>query len=207
VLAFVRSPLEWQVSNFNQHFKRNSLINLSDEYLWSLLGYKSLNNVVNVLEELAICEDVSLRVIRYDPTGGKLLTMLSGLLGVDPQKFQLPAFPRANRSHSYSELYVLQQLRLSGVENTELTSLSLQWMSELPDLKVEPFYPSLAFQQAYWSYNETVLDRLNGFLPDDEQFSPQFYTPFEPPEQLEFAPVQLDVLLRFLSERSLKLEI
>lgn len=203
-LVFVRSPMEQMASLMNQYCKRRAKLDLSDE-LFEHLGKKQLmESLDTILENLNKQEYVECKVIRYDASGKQLLPMLSSLLGVDQEKFVLPDFARANRSLSYEEIYCLHQLRSSGFEIEQLDKLSRAWMAAIPDLEVKQMYPSVDFQRNFWKRNEQSLQRMNKWLPEDQRFSPQYYEPFTPPTKLELSPVQLDLLVQFLSEHSVR---
>lgn len=203
-LVFVRSPMEFLASMVNQFCKRRSIIAFSDELFEDREKKQILGRLGAIIENLNKRENVECKVIRYEASGKQLIPMLSSLLGVDQEKFVLPDFPRANRSLSYEEIYCLHQLRLSGFENEQLDYLSRSWMAALPDLKVKPIYPSADFQRSFWKRNEQSIQRINSWLPEDQRFSPQYYEPFTPPTKLELSPKQLDLLVQFLSEHSVR---
>jgi hypothetical protein len=201
-LVFVRSPLENLSSQINQYCKLYATLDISEERFKALEEKDMFGNLDSILSSLNRYENIELNIVRYDATGKQLIPLLSSLLGVDQKNFILPAFPRANRSHSYEELHCLNQLRISGFDQDQLGNLSRAWMAALPDLEVKPLYPSLDFQRGFWERNERTIQRINKWLPAAKQFTPEYYEPFTPPTQPELSTVQQDILNQFLSEYS-----
>ena len=200
-LLLIRSPVERIVSILNQVIKTGFIESLPDNNVYSFLTKeRSFKKVSQFLDFISLHPFCKLTLLNYDVIKDDMITPLTNWLQLPEGSLKTPEVSRINRSLSYEELYALTCIQ--GPARAQIPSIGFNWLRELPELRVKKMYPSKEIQEMIWRENEPYLERINAFLPVEQQLHKKIIPEFTPPEKLVFEPKQLDILIHFLTQHT-----
>lgn len=87
-------------------------------------------------------------ILNYNHIKEDYTPYLNNWLGLASNSLKNPELAKINRSISFEESYCLS--KITDVLNKEIGDISFQWISKIPDIKVDKEYPSEEVQLAIW---------------------------------------------------------
>ncbi|WP_127902269.1 hypothetical protein [Solirhodobacter olei] len=166
-LLFVRDPVDFAVSAYQQEVKRHGYTGSVDAYLES---NDYISGLATTLGQLSRYPGLRLTVYNYSRRKHELLFLFENWLGIEPSFLTRPKHPVVNRSLTERELRVQRAMnRLLGQSG----NLFADWVCQLfPNRAAAHLRPCAAVERAFWERNRNALDRVNGLLPPEARFVP-----------------------------------
>ncbi len=197
-LLLFRDPVERVVSQVNHKIKVSQLETIPDfEYYKTLALEGCFQLVLDLIEFLQSYPACKVTLLNYEAVKEDMITPLTKWLDLPAGTLKTPELSRINRSLSYEEIFAL--IKIKGAARSVVPAIGFQWMTKLPHVKAEKLYPSVSVQEMIWEMNAPYLDKINSFLPQQQQLNKKIYPAFTPPEKLTFLPEQLDILIQSLA--------
>lgn len=163
VLLFVREPLDFAVSAYQQMVKRHGHVGPLRDYVMA----------TDHLDKLAVCLDVlgatpglKPEIRNYSKWKSTVVEIVEAWLEIPQGCLQRPARRRVNRGLSPGELAIQRGLnRLLGPSG----NLFADWVTQcLPDRRIAPVRPTPEVRHAFFTKFGAQIARINALLPPAE---------------------------------------
>ncbi len=207
ILLFIRNPVSFAVSVWQQKIKRHgdhhiSLENFNENE--ADLRYEIFSLVEQFMEKIKKCELISLTVLNYSNCKDNLINYLASWLKVPVEILTIPSGKRVNRSMTYAELMLQKELnRILGQSGHLLSDPLCEKLTEIePDIII----PQLSVQKEMWAKIQPIVERLNRILPVEHRYQCDIQTPLPVPEQLCFSHEQVKVIAENLGNEIKRLQ-
>jgi len=142
VLLFIRNPLEYVASSYQQSVKSEGYAGAIDDVALEMGMPQMVYRFLEAVQEL---EKLEVSIRNYSVVKDSLVATVAQWLGIEAAILTPPTVPRVNRSLSAGELYL--QRELNAVLGSDAKALALALCDELPYVKSEEMHPSLAVQE------------------------------------------------------------
>lgn len=202
IILFIRNPLEYLLSSYNQLVKRHGYTSSLNHFAEHDTSYSILYNFLEYMRR----NSVDFVVRNYSYHKSEIVSTFMTALGRDdifPQ-LNFDKNKRINRSLCASEVALQIQF------NKYFGNLGGEWLgdplcNELPNLDLEPAKLS---EQSYerWLQNQAnYFDLINEIVPDTESLQLQDIEPSSQSDYFQFTQDQLEILARVSARRYLKI--
>lgn len=200
VLFFVRDPVAFAVSIWNQMVKNNGMYDTLDERVMNptfmFYNYKTSEDV---LEHLSNNEAFELTALNYSRCSDKLFDVVTDWLGVNGASLTKPEAARINRSLTAAELKL--QLAMNKILGGDAKIVSRALTENLTDIRPEKMVPSPDAQQMLWDRVEPMVIHANRYLSPGHEivFDRQEPQPLTS-DQFTFSAIQLEIIGKVVAE-------
>ena len=200
VLFFVRNPVTYMVSVWQQYIKYNGNHETLEEKILSpdtmLMSYQMARHV---LENLSNNEPFHLTALNYSNCADRLIDVTAEWLGVPADRLSIPDALLINRSLTRAELTL--QMAMNRVLGSDANFLARTLTETLTDIRPEKIIPSLMAQQTLWDRVAPLVQQANHHLPPGHEiiFDRQEPEPIGS-DQFTFSAAQLELIGKVLAE-------
>ncbi|WP_108682482.1 hypothetical protein [Methyloceanibacter sp. wino2] len=196
VLMFIRDPISFVCSGYQQSVKRSGLTKSLPEFLNDSEYPKRVNKVIDILQTFV---SIDLTISNYS-SGSSPISVVEDWLGVPLGSLLAPPIANVNRSLTYGELEIQRQLNLHGGAMAGL--LADAFCELVPDVQPDSIRPPLSEQEQFWDRMAPEISKLNARVEPSEQYvrDRDVLRATQPPTQVySFSKEQLAVIVRILA--------
>lgn len=200
VLFFVRDPVAYAASVWQQFVKYNGLYETLDERIMhSTFMIKNYKTSEDILEHLSNNEAFDLTALNYSRCTDKLFDIVTDWLGVSGASLTKPEAERINRSLTTAELTL--QLAMNRILGGDAKIVAKALTETLTDIRPEKMIPSPEAQQILWNRVEPMVIHANRYLPHGHEiiFDRQETSP-PASDQFKFSGAQLEIIGKVVAE-------
>jgi hypothetical protein len=195
VLLFIRDPVGYAVSHWQQVVKENTLHRLSLEAYFSIVN--TLEGVKAIVDQMNSSKGVALTVLNYSRCKDRLLEEVAAWLDVPTETLVVPAVTRVNRSMTPSELLLVQHLE-RYIPAPIPSHIARDLCTYLPNVKTPKLLPSLVVQEALWARLLPVITHINAHIPQEQGYQCDICPPDPELENVVFSIDQIDCIAKSL---------
>ena len=200
VLFFVRDPVAYTVSVWQQLVKNNGMYETLDERIMNptfmINNYKTSEDI---LENLSNNEAFELTALNYSRCADKLFDVVTDWLGVNGASLTKPEAERINRSLTAAELKL--QLAMNRILGGDAKIVAKALTENLTDIRPEKMIPSPDAQQILWDRVEPMVIHANRYLPPGHEIVFDRQVPqFLASDQFTFSAAQLEIIGKVVAE-------
>jgi hypothetical protein len=193
ILMFLRDPVSFAMSSYQQEIKRGRTSNITLSGHFSTMNQPG--NVNNVLDFVfSHPEKIVVTVRNYSVVRMTLLDEMAAWLGVPLADLVQPPVKVVNRSMTASELMVLKAMN-KCVEGSSGV-IADAWCNRLPDVLADDQRPPIEDQEALWERLGPEIERVNSRIDPAHAYDRQ--RDINPPKALsdraEFSKEQIEVM-------------
>jgi hypothetical protein len=205
ILLFIRNPIGSAISVWQQRIKRKGYykVSLADLHKHSDICYDKILNVSRFLDQFSKLISVEITIKNYSISKNRLLDEVSSWLNVPNEVLQTPPVSRINRSMTYSEL--IMQQNLNRILGSSGRLLSDPLCEQLPDINPSQLLPPLCVQKIICTKLLPTIEHINKQLPKIHQYQYDIQLPKPKPNQLYFSEEQVKTITKSLGEEILYL--
>lgn len=202
VLLYIRDPVDYAVSYFQQLLKRAGHSQLDQGAVFD--AEPGPQTVRAVIEALDGVPKVTLRVLNYSLMRADLRQSFADWLGVGPDILADPPVATVNRSMTVSELMLIAAVNRHVAQASGALADAL--CNALPDVEAEHLRPSIADQNAYWDRIARDVDWVNARIPAAQAYDRKrdlaapVVVPVAVPGQAVFLAGQIEVIAQVLAQ-------
>jgi hypothetical protein len=200
VLFFVRNPVAYAVSVWQQFVKNNGMVESLDGKIadpnFMIHNYSTTERI---LEHLSKDDYFELTAMNYSKCSERLFDIFTDWIDIPAHILSLPEATRINRALTRAEL-TLQQA-MNQILGGDAKILAKALTETLTDIKPEKFIPGTESQQMLWDRLEHMVIRANRLLPVGHEiiFDRQEPEPTASDSHI-FSSAQLEVIGKTVAE-------
>lgn len=200
VLFFVRDPVAYTVSVWQQLVKNNGLYQtLDDQIMTPTFMINNYKTSQDILEHLSNNEAFRLTALNYSRCSDKMLDIVTNWLGVSGTSLSIPEAERINRSLTIAELTL--QLSMNRILGGDAKIVAKALTENLTDIRTERMIPSPEAQQILWDRVEPMVIQANRHLPSGHEILFDRQEPMgKESDQFIFSAAQLEIIGRVVAE-------
>lgn len=200
VLFFVRNPVAYAVSVWQQFVKNNGLVESLDAKIadpnFMIHNYSTTERI---LEYLTKDDYFELTALNYSKCSDRLFDIFCDWLAIPSRTLSLPEASRINRGLTRAELTLQQAMNQILGGDAKIVARALT--ETLTDIKPDRFIPSSESQQMLWDRLKEMINRANKLLPDDHKIIFDKQKPETSiSDSYSFSAAQLEIIGRVVAE-------
>lgn len=167
VLMFVRDPVAWAASSYQQQTKgRGQSLDISDYFA----KWDGITRVEEALHFWDSLPNVRVSLFNYSTRRASILPIMEDWLGVPHGAIPVPTSSIVNRSLTFSELELQRAINQIAAEPSGHL-LSHHLCNDLPEIVPDDIRPPVDCQNALWERILPGIERLNSRLPEADRYS------------------------------------
>lgn len=192
ILMFVRDPVSFAISSYQQQVKRGKIADLTIEGHFARMNQPV--NVNKVLDFGLAQPKVALTVRNYSVVRPRLLDEFCLWLGLPRDELTTPPAQVVNRSMTTSELMLLKAMNDHVKASSTVIAEAL--CNRLPDIRGDDHRPPVALQERLWQRLAPEIARINARIDPAQAYDRQrdIVAPRPAPEGAEFSTRQVEVM-------------
>lgn len=200
VLFFVRNPVAYAVSVWQQFVKNNGMAESLDTKIadpnFMIHNYSTTEHI---LEHLAKDDYFDLTALNYSKCSDRLFEIFNEWIEIPAHILSLPEATRINRALTRAELTLQQAMNQILGGDAKIVAKALT--ESLTDIKPEKFIPAVETQQMLWDRIEQMAIRANRQLPEGHEiiFDRQEPEPHASDSYI-FSAAQLEIIGKTVAE-------
>lgn len=200
VLFFVRDPIAYTVSVWQQLVKYNGLYEtLDDQIMTPTFMINNYKTSQEILEHLSNNDAFELTALNYSRCSDKMLDIVTNWLGLSGTSLSIPEAERINRSLTIAELTL--QLSMNRILGGDAKIVAKALTENLTDIRAERMVPSPDAQQMLWDRVEPMVIQANRYLPPGQEIIFDRQQPVDTKsDQFTFSAAQLEIIGRVVAE-------
>lgn len=193
ILMFIREPLEYAISIWQQKVKRSGETLEFENALQAQKNFTEIHErVAKLLKNLGGNEHIRLTIRNYSRCKDSLLEEVAQWLRVPATTLVVPPFKRVNRSMTRGEIRL--QLEFNRILGACGNLISDPLCEKLTDIEPDRMMPSLGFQEIYLKDNGPALARANALIKKEDQYHLEQQKPTEETYTYLFNQEQIRVI-------------
>jgi hypothetical protein len=200
VLFFVRNPVAYAVSVWQQFVKNNGMVESLDAKIadpnFMIYSYR---NTERILENLSKDDYFDITALNYSKCSDRLFEIFNDWIDIPAHIMSLPEATRINRALTRSEL-TLQQA-MNQILGGDAKILAKALTENLTDIKPEKIIPAVESQQMLWDRIAHMAIRANQLLPEGHEIIFDLQEPeSEASDSYIFSAAQLEIIGKTVAE-------